>query len=319
MRANGGFLSDDIAAFLAHKRALGFPYECGETTLARFSEFCEERFPGEGHLTREVAMAWAELRDGEHPNTRIKRVSPVRGLAEYMIRHGKDAYVIPRNSLSKEIPYVPYIYTVDEIAGLIAACDELAGGPAGGGMRLLLPCVFRLLYATGMRHGEARRLRRSDIDLEGLSITVGPSKTANGRLVYISDELAESMAAFDAAAEAAAPGREYFFSRADGGLRSSAWLQGGFQAAKCLAGIDEPGVSKRVHDVRHTFCVHRLNQWVREGKDVRAMLPYLSAYIGHKTLASTDYYLHLVPEFYPDYSELVSGRNEVIPDMRRMP
>ena len=177
----------------------------------------------------------------------------MRGLAEYMIRHGKDAYVIPRNTLSKEIPYVPYIYTAGEIAELIAACDELAGGPAGGGMRLLLPCAVRLLYATGMRHGEARRLRRSGVDLGGLCITVGPSKAANGRLVYISEELAESMAAFDASAEASAPGREYFFSRADGGLRSSAWLQGGFQAAKCLAGIDEPGVSKRVHDIRNTY------------------------------------------------------------------
>ena len=43
------------------------------------------------------------------------------------------------------------------------------------------------------------------------------------------------------------------------------------------------------------------------------MLPYLSAYVGHKTLAATDYYLHLVPEFFPDYSALVAHRNSVVP------
>ena len=52
---------------------------------------------------------------------------------------------------------------------------------------------------------------------------------------------------------------------------------------------------------------------MHDGEDVRAMLPYLSAYVGHKTLAATDYYLHLVPEFFPDYSALVAHRNSVVP------
>ena len=147
------FLPDEIGSFLAHMRSLGFQYDTGERILTRFSEHTASNFPGEVQLTREVAMAWAELRDGENPNTRTRRVSPVRGLAEHMIRHGGTAYVIPRNALSSGNPYVPYIYTAGEIGALFDACDRLAGGPRGGGYRLLLPCVMRLLYATGMRHG----------------------------------------------------------------------------------------------------------------------------------------------------------------------
>lgn len=308
-----GFPHGAIAEFVAHKRSLGYPYDSGERILAAFAAHCAANFPGETHLTREVAMSWAELRDGESPNTRVRRVSPVRGLAEYMVRRGEDAYVIPRNSLSPEIPYVPYIYTEDEIAALFDACDRLAGGAGGGGVRLILPCAVRLLYATGMRHGEARRLGTGDVDLGAGTVSIGPSKTAEGRIVYISEELCGVMSRFDRAMESVAPGRAYFFSRLDGGLQCSRWLASPFNAAKCIAGIDEPGVAKRVHDLRHTFCVHRLNSWVREGRDVRALLPYLSAYIGHKDLASTDYYLHLVPEFFPDYSKLVSKRNRVIP------
>ena len=308
------FLPDEIGSFLAHMRSLGFQYDTGERILTRFSEHTASNFPGEVQLTREVAMAWAELRDGENPNTRTRRVSPVRGLAEHMIRHGGTAYVIPRNALSSGNPYVPYIYTAGEIGALFDACDRLAGGPRGGGYRLLLPCVMRLLYATGMRHGEARRLKVSDVDLLSGTIAVGPSKTSEGRLVYISDELCRLMSEFDSAMQGVAPNREYFFSKIDGGMQCGRWLDPSFTAAKCIAGIDEPGVVKRIHDLRHTFCVHRLNRWASEGKDVRAMLPYLSAYIGHKSLASTDYYLHLVPEFYRDYSTLTESRNTLIPE-----
>ena len=37
----------------------------------------------------------------------------------------------------------------------------------------------------------------------------------------------------------------------------------------------------RFHDFRHTFATHRLYHWMRDGKDLNAMLPYLSAYMGH--------------------------------------
>ena len=47
----------------------------------------------------------------------------------------------------------------------------------------------------------------------------------------------------------------------------------------------------------------RLNLWVQEGKDLNACLPYLSLYMGHTHLTATDYYLHLVPEFFPAVKE----------------
>jgi hypothetical protein len=49
--------------------------------------------------------------------------------------------------------------------------------------------------------------------------------------------------------------------------------------------------------------VKRLNLWVQEGKDLNAYLPYLSLYLGHAHLTETDYYLHLVPEFFPVVKE----------------
>jgi integrase/recombinase XerD len=51
-----------------------------------------------------------------------------------------------------------------------------------------------------------------------------------------------------------------------------------------------------IHDLRHTFAVHVLETWVREGKDLRQKLPVLSGYMGHAILKSTELYLRLVPD-----------------------
>jgi len=37
-------------------------------------------------------------------------------------------------------------------------------------------------------------------------------------------------------------------------------------------------------------------KWFEEGKDLYAMLPYLSTYMGHAEFSDTAYYIHLLPE-----------------------
>ena len=52
----------------------------------------------------------------------------------------------------------------------------------------------------------------------------------------------------------------------------------------------------RIHDLRHTFAVRTLAGWYRDGGDVAARMPLLSAYLGHVCPVSTYWYLHAVPE-----------------------
>jgi integrase len=47
---------------------------------------------------------------------------------------------------------------------------------------------------------------------------------------------------------------------------------------------------------RHSFAVATLLDWHRDGGDVAARLPLLSAYLGHAGPAGTYYYLHAAPE-----------------------
>ena len=52
----------------------------------------------------------------------------------------------------------------------------------------------------------------------------------------------------------------------------------------------------RLHDLRHTFAVHRLVAWYRQGADVQLLLPKLSTYLGHIGLAETQHYLTMTPD-----------------------
>jgi Phage integrase family. len=58
----------------------------------------------------------------------------------------------------------------------------------------------------------------------------------------------------------------------------------------CLAAqITKPW--PRPHDFRHTFAVSRVAAWYAEGRDVNALLPVLSTYLGHVSVENTRLYL----------------------------
>jgi integrase/recombinase XerD len=52
----------------------------------------------------------------------------------------------------------------------------------------------------------------------------------------------------------------------------------------------------RLHDLRHSFAVHRLVGWYKTGADVNLMLPKLSTYLGHLQMSHTQKYLTMTPE-----------------------
>jgi len=45
------------------------------------------------------------------------------------------------------------------------------------------------------------------------------------------------------------------------------------------------------------------------------MLPYLMNYMGHASIKSTFYYIHLIPEFFGVYSEKTKALESMIPEV----
>ena len=65
-------------------------------------------------------------------------------------------------------------------------------------------------------------------------------------------------------------------------------------------------IGARPYELRHAFAVHRLTAWAKEGADIHAKLPWLSAYLGHQSVLGTEVYLKATPQLL----ELASSRFE---------
>jgi site-specific recombinase XerD len=66
---------------------------------------------------------------------------------------------------------------------------------------------------------------------------------------------------------------------------------------------DESQQQPRIHDLRHTFAVHRLTSWYQQGADVQRLLHQLSVYLGHVNLRGTQVYLSMTPELLREASQ----------------
>jgi site-specific recombinase XerD len=70
------------------------------------------------------------------------------------------------------------------------------------------------------------------------------------------------------------------------------------QLRRCagVSRMDGARYQPRLHDLRHAFAGHRLTAWYRAGADVQRLLPQLSTYLGHVSIAATQVYLTMTPE-----------------------
>jgi site-specific recombinase XerD len=83
-------------------------------------------------------------------------------------------------------------------------------------------------------------------------------------------------------------------------------LDKNFRVACDRAGIRRAGGARqqpRIHDLRHTFAVHRLTTWYQQGADVQRLLHHLSVYLGHVELRHTQVYLSMTPELLREASQ----------------
>lgn len=132
----------------------------------------------------------------------------------------------------------------------------------------------------------------------------------------MADDVVEMLSVYNTAVSAAMPERESFFPNSEGGHYGKQGLEKTFRQTLMKAGIVRTRRrSPCLYDFRHTFATHRLYRWMLEGKNLNAMLPYLSAYMGHAQLSDTYHYIHLVPDLLEEMSGFAfSSAEEFLPE-----
>lgn len=306
--------AEHLTAFVQAKNAVGFPYNSPAEILGRFDKFCLSHFPTEATLTRELCFAWAKKRDIEKITTLHTRIAPIRELAKFLIRRGKTAFVLPDDFAKGGVRHLPHIFTEEEISAFWQQLDKLEPRKQYPYRHLVMPAIFRLLYCCGLRPAEALKLSCSDVSLEIGRINIRESKGHKDRIVILADDLLDYLQTYDTRLKNLFPVRDAFFPNSIGKGYSHSALQRTFVQEWAKANIK--GIRPRIFDFRHTFATHRLYQWMREGKDVSAYLPYLSAYMGHEKLSGTLYYLHMVPGLFEEMSKIdYSAFQKLLPEV----
>ncbi len=301
-----------IKGLLLQKHALGYPYTDSERILKTFDQFCLENFPDETELTKEIGMKWAQIKPTEQANGFRNRLIPIRELAKYMQSIGINAFLIPVDLAQKAPRPAVHVFTSEELSTFFDAADSLPCKPNTPARHLIVPVFFRMLYCCGLRPGEARNLLKKNISLDTGVIQIPESKGHKDRNVILSEELWLLCYKYDKQVEKIFPGRNYFFPSLVDRPYTKSWLKKTFWLLWKQAGITKfCGKTPNPYSFRHTFATNCLYNFVKEGRDVNAYLPYLSAYMGHAQLSDTAYYIHLIPDFFPqmaymdDFSKLI--------------
>jgi integrase/recombinase XerD len=302
-------LAEAISGLVLEKRALGYKYVSEERALARFEAFCASEFPGMDTVTRASVEAWIAAARGRavKPATVDGLIAPVRELARWLGRRGVEAYVLPAGVLQKPARYIPHIYSDRELAALFEQTDRCRYCPEVPYRHLVMPVLFRTIYACGLRCSEARMLRVADVDIDAGVLQIRDAKGGKDRQLPVSESLRERLAGYHAKL-AGQPGWEWFFPGATPGVPLTLGnVNHNFRRFLWQARIPHGsrGHGPRVHDLRHTAAVNNLRAWFARGENVDALLPVLQTYLGHSSIGDTAYYLRLTAESYPDITARV--------------
>lgn len=296
--------------FIAQKRALGYRYEAEERQLHYFDEFSKPFYVDKMCLPKALVEAWVAIRPYEAEKSRQHRVTVIREFARFMIACECEAYILPPQKKKAASNFVPYIFTKAEITRLLNTAEQIPVRAVSPYIHMVMPVLLRVLYGCGLRASEVLTLRVTDVNLEAGTMTIRHSKFDNSRLVPMSDSLKEACKRYAAMMPVPRTQESPFFPNRFGQEIGIRGIYGQYRALLWRAGISHGGRGNgpRLHDLRHTFAVHSMRQLIKNGRDLYAVSPILSTYLGHRSLAATQKYLRLVAEIQPELVQRFEDR-----------
>jgi integrase/recombinase XerD len=301
-------LGELVDTLVAVRRGGGFRYEHQARVLGQFVEHCRRDGYADGSIIQEAVEGFLYGRHLKASTIRREEIV-LRDLAEHARQFGWPAWAPPMLTRVKSVHRPPpYVFSDEEICRLFHAIDTQPLSESSN-RALVDPVLFRVLYSTGVRISEALNLTLHDVDPARATLEVRDSKNRENRIVPVTRRLAATLQAYIAAAHPDPEPAHCLFHTGDP-ARPADQSTIYNRLRRYLADADIPHFpgGPHIHSLRHGFAVQNLRRWAAEGSDLAVMLPYLSAYMGHRDLRGTQYYLQLTADAYPQVAEMVQAR-----------
>ena len=308
-------LADKMQEYINLKKITGFKFEIERRWIERYDDYCfANGYDVKRSMCKEIIEDFIYGVDYEKNSTRYNKEKVLSGFAEYLCNNGVDAYVCIRKSMPKSKPGPPYIYSEIELANFFHTIDCYPPHPLTN-RHQVDPLLFRMVYGCGLRLSEVLALKISDVDLVQGTLFILQAKNNKDRLIPMAESLRKKCVDYTKKMHPFNIDNASFFPSPLGGKCDQSTIYRRFREYLWATGIHHSGHGPRIHDFRHTYCVHCMKRWVLTGKDLMNLLPYLSVYMGHSDFRGTEYYLRLTADLYPEIirrTEAVLGR--LIPD-----
>ena len=290
-RAFTRWLAPYFERFVALRRASGASYVSQRNLLVAFDHHVAGQAP-ESPLRRDALIGYLALLDRLSPRGWDNVVGVVWPAVAYALRHGAPGEALPARPPRPSTYWrqrQPRIVSASEVSRLLAAARGLP--PVDGLRPATTATLLGLLYTTGIRIGEALALEVGDLDCRDRILTIRKGKFGKSRALPLQESTVEALLCYihhprrPMSTKASAP---IFVSSRRRRLSDPA-VRPAIRHACLAAAICKPW--PRPHDFRHTFAVSRVAAWYAETRDVNALLPALSTYLGHVSIEHTRLYL----------------------------
>lgn len=276
------------------------------------------------NITKELILQWKATRINDNPRNLYHKYVAWVHFCRYLCSIGIECYIPHTPKEGRQNDYIPYIYTHEEILLIFSSADQLRIGKHRNDTPMfVLPAFLRLLYSTGIRIGEALSITNNNVNFDKKIIEISDTKNDKNRIVAINHSLYEVLFQYQKFKETIPvkgicdTNKKFFITQ-----RGRPCLPNNIHAwfRRLLEYNDIPKQAyfnrPRIHDIRHTAAVHALEKLVRNGEDIYCALPMISVFLGHKNIKSTEVYVKLTNEMFPDLIKKGSITSFVFPDMK---
>jgi integrase/recombinase XerD len=290
-------LLEAIEIYVERKRSEGFSYGQSEKHLLSMS-----RHVGKYSLERVTARHIASFLDGPKtsPFTWEKKYGLLRSFFDFWLARGEiEVLPLPAKRRTSHRAFIPYIYTHTEIRAFLKATRTSQRNVSCRIDARTVRTLIIFLYGTGTLLGEAMRLQVDDVDLKKGLLTIRAHRNNRPRTIPIGPDLATILREYMESKLLQGRSAGHFFTNKDGEELNVHTLSATFLRLRRQSGVERRDGARyqpRMHDLRHTFAVHRITGWIRHRADLNRMLPALAAYMGQTGIGSTERYLSLTPE-----------------------
>jgi site-specific recombinase XerD len=291
-------LAAQMDRFVNLRRLSGTGYHSQTRLLGYFDRFLVQQDYDRPHVTCEITDGYQQGLTTLAPRTQGNRMSVLRQFCEYLAVSNPQSYV-PRTLkiIQSHSVHPPYIYHLRQLQALLAAASKL---PPQGSLRShTYYTLLGLLYTTGIRISEAMALNLQDLQPNNQWLYIAEGKFRKARWIALSDSTGSALQHYINKRLKIAPHRPDSPLLLNECRRRLCYptVNQTFRGLLQKCGIaHNKRTGPRIHDLRHSFAVHRLLAWYRQGRDVNALLPALATYMGHVDISSTRVYLQPTAE-----------------------